>query len=131
MSNDIPCPNCYSTGMNYDNTHACSTCKGDRYILEVVQYHDTSTIKDIPDTAAYMGDCETLHMWAYPEPEYTTGAGGTMITLASWWIVTSLTGVFMSNMGSDLYMGSDQLTYTRHASYDVGTFDDDGNFVAK
>lgn len=79
-------------------------------IQEWVTPFDTSTINDMPDTVTHMVNAESIHMWAYPEPEYGSWEDGSMMTLGEWYIVSSVNGTFRS-FGPDIFMGGDQYHY--------------------
>lgn len=79
-------------------------------IQEWVTRFDHSTLNDIPDTAHWMAESERLHMWAYPEPDYSAYADGTTMILAAWYIETSF-GRYQQNLGGSIFMGSDDYHY--------------------
>lgn len=81
-----------------------------KVIKEYINGYDLSTINDLPDMARHMVTSEYMHMWTYPEPEVVDGVYGRM-TMASWWIVTSVTDAFMLNIGTDFCMGGDEYGY--------------------
>lgn len=79
-------------------------------IDEWLTRYDASTLHDIPDTAEWMAESERLHMWAYPEPDYSSFSDGSMMTLAAWFIETSISR-FERTIGDSIFMGSDEYHY--------------------